>query len=287
MADDSCDVFIDHAAVAPRTLSWPVRAGLLARRRRANGMSSSETDTWLRARYEAVFLKIKQDITEGRLSPGTRLPGERKMAETMTASRETIREALRMCEQEGLILRIPTRGTFVAPPRVDQDLGHMDAFDSTVRQLRLSPAYQLLAAIPSQADGFAAHRLRVAVGDPVMRVTALGMGSELPLAVYESILPRRVFERLPTDPSWAEKATYQITAAAIGATALTVEQEFDAVALPREIAQLLRVSAKTPGFKALSVFSHDGEPLELRTAWYPGSRYRFRVTRKIDLESTR
>lgn len=244
---------------------------------------AADMDDWLNSRHEAVFAHIKREIAAGRLTPGTKLPGERGFAEDLGVSRETVRMGLRMAEQAGLVVRVPTRGTFVAPPRVDQDLGRMDAFDSTVRHLHLSPAYQLIKTELVAADDQQAERLGVVPGAELLSVEVLGVGSGLPLAYYTSLLPSHVVERLPGEPEWGTMSTYQIAGRALGATDLSVSQEFEAVALPREIAQVLRVSTKSAGFRTVSLFRHEQTPLELRTGWYPGSRYRFRITRKVQL----
>jgi GntR family transcriptional regulator len=241
-------------------------------------MSESE---WLNSRYEAVYEHIARGVADGRLLPGTRLPSERRLAEDLNVSRETVRQGLRMADQAGLIVRIATRGTFVSPPRVDQDLGVMDAFDSTVRHLQLDPAYRLCGVETVRAEDEQASRLQVRRGERLLSVKVLGQGSGLPLAYYESVLPQRVAKRLPDKPPWGKRATYQVAAEAMGAGELIVTQEFDSIAIPREMAQILRVSTNAPGFKAVSLFSLNDTPIELRTAWYPGSRYRFRVTRRV------
>lgn len=242
-----------------------------------------EGENWLASRYETVFADIRKDILNGVLAPGSQLLGERKMAETLGVSRETVREALRLCENAGLVVRIPTRGTFVAPPRVEQDLGHMESFTSLARRLQLNPAYTLIGLQSDDASEEIARLLAVEPGSPVLHVRAIGMGNELPMAYYESTLPGRVIDALPDNPDWASRSTYQIAAQALSTDHLEVNQDFHAVAIPRSIAQLLGVTAKTPGLMAVSVFSHESLPVEARTSWYPGSRYSFRVARTVDL----
>lgn len=239
---------------------------------------------WLNSRYESVFEHIAGGIAEGRLAPGSRLSSERRLADELGVSRETVRQGLRMAEEAGLVIRIATRGTFVSPPKVDQDLGVMDAFDSTVRHLHLDPAYRLSAVSTAPASEEQAGLLRVEAGEDLLRVQVLGQASGLPLAFYESVLPRWVAARLPEDPPWGTKATYQVAAEAIGATDVVVSQEFDAVAIPREMARNLQVKTGSPGFRTVSLFRSGESPIELRTAWYPGSRYRFRVTRRVSLD---
>lgn len=68
-----------------------------------------------RTATEVVYDQIYQMIVEGKLKPGDRLPAERVLADQFKRSRHTIREALRMLQQDGLV-RIEvgsSGGTFV------------------------------------------------------------------------------------------------------------------------------------------------------------------------------
>ncbi len=52
---------------------------------------------------ELIFEQIQELITSGQMKPGERLPSERDMMEMLGKSRPTIREALRMLENAGLV----------------------------------------------------------------------------------------------------------------------------------------------------------------------------------------
>jgi GntR family transcriptional regulator, transcriptional repressor for pyruvate dehydrogenase complex len=53
--------------------------------------------------YESVVEQIAEGILSDRLRPGDRLPSERKLAEVFRTSRRTLREAMRILEQKGLV----------------------------------------------------------------------------------------------------------------------------------------------------------------------------------------
>ena len=55
---------------------------------------------------------VKQMRT-GQLKPGSKLPGERALADILKISRCTARTALQALEEEGFIERIPSRGAFI------------------------------------------------------------------------------------------------------------------------------------------------------------------------------
>ncbi len=60
-----------------------------------------------------VANQLRQAILTDQLSPGQRVV-ERQLAETMQTSRGPVRDALKLLENEGLVVRYPHRGTFVA-----------------------------------------------------------------------------------------------------------------------------------------------------------------------------
>ncbi|OAR24220.1 transcriptional regulator [Streptomyces sp. ERV7] len=67
--------------------------------------------------YERIADELRQSIRTGELRPGDRLPPETKLAETYKRSVPTIRDALRLLRDEGLIEKQHGRGNFVRRPR--------------------------------------------------------------------------------------------------------------------------------------------------------------------------
>lgn len=72
-----------------------------------------------KAKYVQLFERLKGDILRGVYANGQKLAGENEMAEEWGMSRQTVRQALALLEQEGLIERRQGSGTFVrrAEPR--------------------------------------------------------------------------------------------------------------------------------------------------------------------------
>lgn len=61
--------------------------------------------------FQDVVDQIQGAILDGRIQPGEKLPSERELKETFHISRGTLREALRVLEQKGLIeIRLGVRG---------------------------------------------------------------------------------------------------------------------------------------------------------------------------------
>ena len=66
-----------------------------------------------KAKYIHLFEELKRRILQGEYQNGQRLPGENEMAGEFSMSRQTVRQALSLLEQEGFIQRRQGSGTYV------------------------------------------------------------------------------------------------------------------------------------------------------------------------------
>lgn len=94
---------------------------------------------------EQIATALRQAIAVGKLRPGTRLL-EVQIAREMGTSRAPLREALILLEREGLVVRQPNRGTFVADlteelvREVASLRGVLEGFAASLAVKRLTPA---------------------------------------------------------------------------------------------------------------------------------------------------
>src|SRR5207249_2428815 len=100
------------AGLPPRTRPRRARhtASELRGRGRTIGWGMSDIGESLEVRearktrvYHAIVDQIRELLAEGRVKPGDRLPPERELAERFKASRNSVRDAIRVLEQRGLI----------------------------------------------------------------------------------------------------------------------------------------------------------------------------------------
>lgn len=64
----------------------------------------------------SVAAQIEEMVVSGRLAQGRRLPSERRLAELLSVSRGSVREAITELEVKGLVTRRPGSGTHVQVP---------------------------------------------------------------------------------------------------------------------------------------------------------------------------
>ena len=57
---------------------------------------------------------LESDILSGKLTPGTKLPPQRELADYLDINLSTITRAFKLCEQRGLICSVVGNGTYIS-----------------------------------------------------------------------------------------------------------------------------------------------------------------------------
>ena len=68
---------------------------------------------------EQVITAIRDAIIEGKFKPGEKIP-EQELAQQLGVSRTPIREAIRILEQQGLVVTVPKSGTYVTESNIEK-----------------------------------------------------------------------------------------------------------------------------------------------------------------------
>jgi len=66
--------------------------------------------------YRKIHTELREKIVKGEYPPGAKLPSEKELCQQYDTSRITSRRVMEMLADEGLIVRQPGRGSFVADP---------------------------------------------------------------------------------------------------------------------------------------------------------------------------
>ncbi len=129
---------------------------------------------------------LRRRIVTGGLAPGERLPSEPELARTLGVSRSSVRAAITLLEEDGLVQRLHGSGTYVTHrPLMRNDLSHNFSVSSMIAAMGRepgaieerfgtepapAPVAQALAIEPG-APVSALHRVRTADGRPVVDAT--------------------------------------------------------------------------------------------------------------------
>lgn len=150
--------------------------------------------------------------------PGSPAPSERELVHRFGVARMTVRQAMDALVVEGLLERIPGRGTFVARPR--RVASRVTSFSEDMSRRGLLGESQTLMARREQAGPGVAKALCLTEGDSVIHWRRLRRADSIPMCLEDAylnevLIPGFLQSGMPTSlydalgarglrPTWAE-----------------------------------------------------------------------------------
>lgn len=145
--------------------------------------------------YIRIQERIRTAITEGRLSAGDRIWSETELGREYATTRSTVRRALDKLVFEGLVVRYPGRGSFVAESNVVHspiDSSVPLPFEEQVAQTGRLVTYRSPSLTLSTAPQRYAERLGVGVDTLVFKLERLRLIDDQPVSLEVRYIPRAI-----------------------------------------------------------------------------------------------
>ncbi len=229
-----------------------------------------------------LYLQLK-DTLETQIRAGVyrrheRLPSERELSEKFGVSRMTARHALLALVNDGAVYTRIGKGTFVAGPKIDQQLQSLSGFSHEIRLRGNRPSSRVLEARISHATPDAAAALGLMGGDDVVILARLRLADELPLAFETAYLPAALVPGL-LNHDFTVESLYDVLERDYKLQLTHAEQRIEAgLATPREL-ELLHVAAPAAVLRMRRLtLAADRTPIEWVLSTYRGDRYSFLTT---------
>ena len=130
---------------------------------------------------ESCCEALEEAIATGAYRPGSRLPSEAELAGLLNVSRPTLRDALSMLVERGLILRRHGQGTFVREHRIQKDLNRNFGITDMIKSAGCTPSAKGTQVRQVAADAEVAAGLEVPVGHPVWEIERVRLADDRPV----------------------------------------------------------------------------------------------------------
>ena len=229
--------------------------------------------------YRAVADRLRADIAEHRYPPGQPLPTESQLSEVHGVSRQTVRRAFQDLVTDGLVYRVPGRGTFA----YDDDGRHLRSSGSIEDLLALSldTELEMLSPPAIAIDIEAASRLRLDT-DEIVGLRFRRFHDGLPYCVTTAFLPVWLGRRLIDHPELSVGERRQTTVLGVvqrlaGRPISGADQSITATQAPAELAPHIDCRAGEAVLRVDRIyFDRDRQPLELAVNHFNPARYTYR-----------
>ncbi len=239
------------------------------------------TDRQRDSAYRTLAHGLRNALREQRYGDSGRLPTEAELGVTHGVSRQTVRRAMLDLVSEGLVYRIPGRGTF-ATRRDGRYLRQLGTVEDLI-SLSVDTEMELLQPLARRVDLAAAGRLQL--DDDIVWSTAFRRFHEgVPLCytrVSLSPLVGRVLDDVPELREPGRRSQHTVLGLLderLSQPVLHAEQSISVGYLPEEAASALGVAAGEPVLQIDRVYSDaSGQAVELAVNWFHPDHYSYRV----------
>jgi GntR family transcriptional regulator len=236
-------------------------------------------------RYRTIADELRSRIDSGELAAGALLPSESELSAAYGVSRVTVRKALELLRDEGLIDSRQGFGWFVATAPVRQSLGRLGTIEDQLGELGVGSERRVVGF------GFVAAppRVREVLGvEAVLEVRRVNRADGQPFARVTVWCPEELGAKLSRADVEASPF-YELVGVAIGGATQTI----GAAAAGPEDAELLAVPVGSPVLRCERITRDlDGRPILYSEHVFPGHLTEFvvdlpRVAPSISLSGLR
>ena len=256
----------------------------MGRRARIPGRPPDEEPLRFVPRYYEIEQALRARIAE--LRPDEPLPSDAMLCEEFGVSRMTARNAVQRLVQEGIVYRVPGRGTFVAEPPVHRQAGNLLSFTEEMRRRGRVPSSKVLTREVREAAPSEASWLQLAAHDEVVVLRRLRLADDEPVAIEEAVFPAAGALVALLEAADLEHRSLHETLVHSGHIPTGGRARLGAEPAGPEDALLLGVAEGAALLVEKRVIhDQDGRPLELCESRYAGDRYGLDVQFDVELPS--
>lgn len=143
-----------------------------------------------RSLFLLVMDKIKSDIESGKLRPGERLPSEAELSKQLGVSRATLREALRLLEEEKIVIRRHGVGTFIhSKPVFSGGIGELFSVTDAIERQGYKAGTMILKTAFEESGEEERKRLSLKQGEGVLMIERIRTADGLPVVYCIDRIP--------------------------------------------------------------------------------------------------
>lgn len=231
-----------------------------------------------------LYYQLKEILIElidnEELKPGDAIPTERELCEIHGISRMTARKAIVDLATEGIVYREQGKGTFVAEPKMKQQLSQLKSFTEQMREKGLKTSTSILSFAIKEATKKICNHLNLIDDKTVLEIKRLRYVEEQPIAFETVWLPFNMCSTLTRDMLEGE-SLYKVLRETYGYKINHAKQSIEPIAITEYESKLLDLEPKTLALLfRRTTYLDDGRAIEYTKTINRSDKYKYEVVLK-------
>lgn len=223
--------------------------------------------------HEQISATIRREIRRGVWPAHLRLPAEPDLAVSLDVSRGTLRRALRTLIDEGLLVQVRGRGTFVTSSSIEQPIGQeLLSLAEGLEREGISFETEVLGASVSAAPERIAALLALDEGEQVFEIRRRRLIDGIPVALLHNYVRRAFCPGIEAN-DFRRLTMFGLLEGVYGLHIETGRRTFEAQAASEEVASHLDVAPGAPIlYLEQLTYLADERSIEYSDVWIRGDR---------------
>ncbi|GAB7388313.1 GntR family transcriptional regulator [Bacillaceae bacterium] len=236
-------------------------------------------ESYERPLYLRVIDQIKRDIENGSLKPGERLPSEFNLAQQFGVSRETLKMALRLLEEENILIRRHGVGTFVrARPIFSSGIEELFSITDMIAQKGFAPATHFLYSGYVDPQEEEMKKLKLSERERVLLIERVRTADGTPVVYCIDKIPQHL---LPNGYSWHYESIFDFLEEQANVTVSHAVAQIEALGYHEKISEILQCEPET-SLLVLKQLHYDAQerPVLYSINYFRADKFSFQAVRR-------
>lgn len=227
--------------------------------------------------YVQLEETLAERIASGVFPAGHQLPPEESLVGEFNVSRTTVRTTIQNLVRRGLVEIRRGKGTFVAPPRIIQELTELTGFVEDMEALGHHATARLLGKRIIPANEAVARHLALPLGTAVVQIHRVRLADGMALSFDETYLPEELGRKV-MDEDLVTEPIFSLLEQRYSTPLLEAEYQMEASIADAAVAMALSVSPGSPIFLIeRTSYTSGHRPVDYEKLHYRGDHIRFKT----------
>lgn len=227
--------------------------------------------------YQRVADRISNRIYDGHWRPGEPIPNEFALADEFSVSQGTVRKAMSVVEEAGLVIRQQGRGTFVRKLSEERSYFHFFRLAHPQGE-RVTPEPDTETVFTREANEHEQKSFGMGSKDVVVVIERLRLVDGIRATREHVVVPNALFDGLANIDDALPQALYPFYHQQYGIFVLRADEYVSAISADQEIATDLKIKLNSPTLQVnRTAFDMKDRVVEIRTSQFRADLFQYNV----------